>query len=91
MTDFADFDPAVRFIRVIGCRAGGMVEFEFAVGEPELYVEMLMPQAQFDNFCAQQAVKPTQGALPASPPHGDAQEWDWNLRAAQTAHFRHQV
>jgi len=82
------FNPAARYVRVVGHRAGGMVEFEFAVGEPELYVEMLMPQTQFDDFCAQLAVRPTQGALPPSPPDSDARAWDWNLRAAQSAPAR---
>ena len=31
-----------------------MVEFEFAVGEPELFVEMVMPRDAFDTFCRDQ-------------------------------------
>ena len=48
-----------------------MVEFEFAVGEPGLYVEMVvMPRQQFEEFCATQAVVPTRGRLPE---HGEGQ------------------
>lgn len=53
------FDPNRKFIRVIEQRANGMVEFEFAVGEPELFVEMLLPQAAFADFCAAQGVEPS--------------------------------
>lgn len=56
------FDPRKRFIRLVERRADGMVEFEFAVGEPELFVEMLLPQAAFEAFCAAQGV-----AVPVSP------------------------
>jgi len=90
MPDRASFDPAARFVRVIETRADGLVAFEFAVGEPALFVEMLMPQAQFDEFCAGQGVAPTQGALPAAPDGSAEHEWDWSLRAAREQHFRHE-
>jgi phenol hydroxylase P0 protein len=56
------FDPRKRFIRLVERRADGMVEFEFAVGEPELFVEMLLPEPAFVAFCAAQGV-----AVPVSP------------------------
>lgn len=90
MTDAPAFDPARRFIRVMDARADGMVEFEFAVGEPGLFVEMVMPRAQFEQFCRDQNVQPTQGPLPQAPAGSDAHEWDWSLRAAREQHFRHE-
>lgn len=53
------WDVQRRFIRIVQEHDNGMVEFEFAVGEPELFVEMVMPRAQFDEFCAMQGVQPT--------------------------------
>jgi phenol hydroxylase P0 protein len=46
------FDPAKRFVRVTRLREDGFVEFDFAVGEQEIYVEMILPARAFDEFCA---------------------------------------
>jgi len=83
------FDPAARFVRVIDARADGLVEFEFAVGEPQLFVEMVMPRVQFETFCAQQHVTPTHGPLPPAPGGSEENEWDWSLRAARDRQVRH--
>ena len=64
--------------------------YTFAVGEPELFVEMVMPRAQFDEFCAMQGVQPTQGRLPEQADGSAAHEWDWSLRDARERHFRHE-
>ena len=37
----AGFDTRRRFVRVTGERPNGFVEFDFAVGEPDLAVEMI--------------------------------------------------
>ena len=87
-TDPTPFDPSTRFVRIIHARSDGMVEFEFAVGEPQLFVEMVMPQAEFEQFCRDQNVTPTHGALPETEAGTDAHEWDWTLRAAREKHFR---
>jgi len=88
MSTPSNFNPNLKFVRLIETHANGLVEFEFAVGEPELFVELLMAQAQFDEFCAMHGVTPTQGRLPAvqSP---EEQEWDWSLRAAREQNLRH--
>jgi len=56
------FDPSRKFVRIVAHHHDGMVEFEFAVGEPELFVEMRLPQAAFDDFCATQGVQPMAAA-----------------------------
>ena len=60
------WDVQRRFIRIVQEHDNGMVEFEFAVGEPGLYVEMVMPRQQFEEFCAMQAVVPTHGRVRAA-------------------------
>ena len=45
-------DTSRRFVRVTEERAGGLVAFDFAIGWPELSVELLLPRAAFDEFCA---------------------------------------
>ncbi len=86
--DAPPLDPGARWIRITGERPSGMVEFEFAVGEPQLFVELVMGRAEFDTFCAAQGVVPTRGPLAAA--EGDAHEFDWSMREARARHFRHE-
>lgn len=46
-----------RYIRITGER-GEFVEFDFSIGDPELFVEMIMPRPAFEDFCREQKVKP---------------------------------
>lgn len=50
-------DTSVRFVRVSEQRADGLVAFEFAIGWPELAVELLLPAAAFAEFCAANKVR----------------------------------
>ena len=47
-------DLARRTVRITERRADGLVAFEFSIGWPDLVVELLMPAAAFDEFCAAQ-------------------------------------
>jgi phenol hydroxylase P0 protein len=40
------------FVRVTGTRGDCFVEFEFAIGDPELAVELVLTFDQFRSFCA---------------------------------------
>lgn len=42
---------ARKFVRVTQRRPDGLVEFEFAIGERALFVEMMLPIRAFDEFC----------------------------------------
>ena len=55
-----------------------------------LFVEMVMPRAEFEEFCATQGVQPTEGRLPAHDGGSSEHEWDWSLRDARDRHFRHE-
>lgn len=46
------FDPTKKFVRVTQLRDDGFVEFDFAIGGAEVYVEMILPAPAFDEFCA---------------------------------------
>lgn len=39
------------YVRRTGINRHGMVEFDFSIGDPELYVEMILPEAAFREFC----------------------------------------
>lgn len=45
------FDPAKRFVRLTQVRADGFVEFEFAIGDPELAVNLILPADAYRDFC----------------------------------------
>ncbi|MDR2852991.1 MAG: phenol hydroxylase subunit [Burkholderiaceae bacterium] len=82
------WDLERRYIRIVQEHESGLVEFEFAVGEPQLYVEMVMARKQFEAFCAMQEVTPTRGRLPEHDEGDDRHAWDWSLRDARRRHFR---
>ncbi len=49
------FDPWIKYVKVTGVNLQGFVEFEFAVGTPELYVELMLRPEAFEEFCQAQA------------------------------------
>ncbi|MDI1246028.1 MAG: phenol hydroxylase subunit [Rhodoferax sp.] len=46
-----------QFVRIRQVRPDGLVCFEFAIGWPELFVELMLPQPAFDDFCVQNQVQ----------------------------------
>ena len=45
------FDLTKRYVRVCEQRQDGFVEFEFAIGDLALCVELMLPEAAFREFC----------------------------------------
>jgi len=45
------FERLVKFIRVRSEEGARFVEFDFAIGDPSLFVELVMPQGAFEHFC----------------------------------------
>jgi len=50
-------DTSLRFVRVLEQQPDGLVAFEFAIGWPELAVELLLPAPAFAAFCAANRVQ----------------------------------
>lgn len=50
-------DLSLRSVRVLRRRENGFVEFEFSVGWPELMVELIMLEEDFQAFCKTQQVR----------------------------------
>ena len=48
--------PLKKFVRVTGVRSARYVEFEFSVNDADLTVELILPFAAFEEFCALQEV-----------------------------------
>jgi phenol hydroxylase P0 protein len=69
----APLDTTRRYVRARGERRG-LVEFDFAIGEPELFVELMLSPEAFTEFCAtNHAVVLDAEAASAVPEH------DWRL------------
>ncbi len=52
-TVLQDFTRYVRVRRVVDDR---FIEFDFAIGDPSLYVELILPKPAFEAFCAHNSV-----------------------------------
>lgn len=46
-----------KYIHITNQTDKGLVEFDFSVGEPTLYVELALPIEQFEEFCKRNKVK----------------------------------
>lgn len=79
-------DTTKRMVRLVERRPDGFVEFRFSIGDPSLFVEMLLGADAYDEFCALNAVE----LLPPVEPggDGDVDDWDWTLRDAAHQRFR---
>ncbi len=45
------------FVRLLGTKRDTFVEFEFAIDDPELSVELVMPFEEFMRFCSRYEVQ----------------------------------
>ncbi|MBP6276355.1 MAG: phenol hydroxylase [Limnohabitans sp.] len=50
-------DVSRKFVRIKQVHVEGLVCFEFAIGWPELFVDLMLPRAAFDDFCVSQKVQ----------------------------------
>ncbi|PLY05202.1 MAG: phenol hydroxylase [Arcobacter sp.] len=46
-----------KFIHITNQTNKGLVEFDFSVGDPTMYVELALPVKQFEEFCNKNSVK----------------------------------
>ena len=46
-----------RYVRVRRVIEDKFIEFDFAIGDPTIYVELALPQAAFDEFCLNNKVE----------------------------------
>lgn len=85
----SNFDITRKFVRVMRTLPNGLIEFEFAIGDPDVAAELVMPKAAFDEFCAANQVEVlTVGKV--APVDADAPDADfhWNLHQATHQRFR---
>ncbi len=46
-----------KFVHITNQTTNGLIEFDFSVGNPTLYVELALPVKQFEEFCRKNQVK----------------------------------
>lgn len=79
------FDTTRKFVRIRGERGVGFVEFEFAVGEAELFAELILERSAFVAFCEAHQVTLLQGDRAVQP---GAEDWAWSLHDATSERFK---
>lgn len=81
------FDPSKKFVRVTRLREDGFIEFDFSVGEAEIYVEMILPAKAFDDFCLLNKVTFLDESTSLHIDEGDPNRWrlaDVNTQIAKS-------
>jgi len=43
--------PLKHFVHITNEKRAGIVEFNFSINDPELYLEMILPTKAFEEFC----------------------------------------
>lgn len=51
------FDRLAKLVRVRSPENARFVEFDFAIGDPRLFVELILPKAAFELFCKNNKVQ----------------------------------
>lgn len=74
----AAFNVAKKYVRAGAEREDGFVEFEFAIGDPALFVELMLPADSFKEFCESNDVVVLDEAL-------DVDAGDWAARLNQAS------
>lgn len=74
-------DSLTKYIRITGDRHAKFVEFDFAIQDPTLFVELVLPQDAFQHFCEiNQVVEMTE----EQQAWNDAQEDKWRYGVEPT-------
>ncbi len=64
------------YVRVTGVTPSGFIEFQFAIGDPSLYLAMILPSHAYAEFCrTQRAV--TLSAAQALRVDDEQRKWVW--------------
>ncbi len=49
-------DDLQRYVRITGIRNNTFVEFDFSLGDPTLYIELVLPFDKYKEFCEKNRV-----------------------------------
>lgn len=77
----AQMDELKKYIRITGDRNAKFVEFDFAINDPSLFVELVLPKDAFEKFCLIHQVIEMDADQQAL---NDAQENKWRYGIEET-------
>lgn len=77
----SSFDQLTKYIRVRSEPDARFVMFDFAIGDPSLFVELVLPPESFAQFCANNDVVPMSEAQMQA---NDAEEAKWRYGVVPT-------
>lgn len=83
----APLDTKRRFVRLRGERRCDFVEFDFAIGEPEVFVELILDWKSFREFCVMNEVEMLPMFDAQAAENKALSAWDWRLADARKAQF----
>lgn len=70
----SSFDQMPRYVRVRSGPDDTFVEFDFAIGYPELFVELVLPRLAFQQFCETNHVQHMDAQM-SEALDADAKKW----------------
>lgn len=76
------FDQLPRYVRVRSEPDAIFVEFDFAIGYPDLFVELVLPRAAFASFCEQNRVQHMDAQM-ADAIDADMEKWRYGESRGQ--------
>ena len=81
MVDTEHDKQLTKYIRITGDRDAKFVEFDFAIHDPTLFVELVLPQQAFQHFCE---INHVIEMTPEQQAWNDAQEDKWRYGVEPT-------
>jgi phenol/toluene 2-monooxygenase (NADH) P0/A0 len=81
-------DTTRRFVRLSGERPNGFIEFDFAIGEPEVFVELILDKESFKEFCVMNKVEMLPPLTSITSEDSELSDWDWRLADARATRFK---
>ena len=72
-----------KYVHVTDIKTNGLVEFDFSIGDPCMYVELALPKKQFEQFCVNNKVKHLT-AQQEIDVENDKHKWQYGVVGTQT-------
>lgn len=83
-----EIDTRRKWVRVTGHRGDNFIEFDFAIGEQELFVEMILTPEAFAEFCQTNNVETMPDLVEQHDEDSEDAQWDWRLNDATQVRFK---
>ena len=83
--DKSMLDLKKKYVRVRGVKHNKYIEFDFSIGDPELFVELVLPFKMFETFCSKNEVE----HLPAEKDvHNEYERMTWRTGESRKIVFK---